>query len=342
MKKDKKINAIESRLDAYFKLSSALALKPVSHAKTIMPLGVAMFGALSAMDAQIVYSGPQNVSCALGGGASRCYANIDGVGGNDFEIIRNPAVGNVFIQVDEKIVGADFAINGFNAQLVGRYVYPFALAADAVIGVGGPWAFQTGQANSLSELNGAYPNHKWENLAPGTTRFLGIRGIKDGGTKYGWIRLTKNGFGNYTIVDWAYNSTTDASIKAGQTTTTGAAADLSLTMSSNNTTPAKGATVTFTLTVSNAGPSAATNASIKNIVPAGLSFVAGSQTGPGTLVNTDPAGTGLRWNGFSIPSGGSVQLTFQATVVGLGNITNFAQVQSSAEPDPDSTPGNKN
>lgn len=340
MKKDKKINAIESRLDAYFKLSSALALKPVSHAKTIMPLGVAMFGALSAMDAQIVYSGAQNVSCALGGNGDRCFANIDGVGGNDFEIIRNHALGNIFIQVDE-VPGGGFAINGFNAKVVGIYVYPYALAADAVIGVGGPWGFQSGQANSLSEFKGI-PNFKWAALAPGTTRFLGIRGIKDGGTKYGWIRLTKNGFGNYTIVDWAYNSTTDASIKAGQTTTTGAAADLSLTMSSNNTTPAKGATVTFTLTVSNAGPSAATSASIKNIVPAGLSFVAGSQTGPGTLVNTDPAGTGLRWNGLSIPSGGSVQLTFQATVVGLGNITNFAQVQSSAEPDPDSTPGNKN
>lgn len=341
MKKDKKINAIESRLDAYFKLSSALALKPVSNAKTIMPLGVAMFGALSAMDAQIVYSGPQNVSCGLSGNSNRCYANIDGVGGNDFEIHRNNAFVDQFIQVDE-VPGGGFAINGFNAKVVGIYVYPYALAADAVIGVGGPWGFQSGQANSLSEINGAYPNDKWTALAPGTTRFLGIRGVKDGGTKYGWIRLTKKGFGNYTIVDWAYNSTTDAPIKAGQTTTTGAAADLSLTMSSNNTTPAKGTTVTFTLTVSNAGPSAATSASIKNIVPAGLSFVAGSQTGPGTLVNTDPAGTGLLWNGLSIPSGGSVQLTFQATVVSLGNITNFAQVQSSADPDPDSTPGNKN
>jgi hypothetical protein len=42
-----------------------------------------------------------------------------------------------------------------------------------------------------------------------------------------------------------------------------------------------------------------------------------------------------------IPSGGSVTLGFQATVAAAsGNITNFAEVQASAEVDPDSTPGN--
>jgi hypothetical protein len=46
---------------------------------------------------------------------------------------------------------------------------------------------------------------------------MGIRGTIGGNTKYGWIRLTKNGFGNYTIVDWAYNNTTNASILTGAT-----------------------------------------------------------------------------------------------------------------------------
>jgi uncharacterized repeat protein (TIGR01451 family) len=338
MKTQDKINSTETKLEAYLKLTTAIATKPVSDLKSVMPISLALFGAFSAMDAQIVYSGTQNVACALAGASNFCFANINLAGGNDFEIHRNHVAAQVFIQVDE-VPGGGFDLNGFNAQVVGPYVYPYALAAGAVIGAAGPWGFQAGVANELSD-NGIYPNHKWESLAPGTTRFLGMRGTIGGSTKYGWMRLTKNGFGNYTIVDWAYNNTENEQILAGQTTS--GTADLSLTMSSNNTTPATGAVVTFTITVSNAGPDAATSASIKNIVPSGLSYVSNSQTGPGTYDQSSPAGTGLRWNNLMISSGSSVTLTFQATVVASsGNITNFVQVQSSAQADPDSTPGNK-
>ncbi|MBK8567580.1 MAG: hypothetical protein IPN76_30745 [Saprospiraceae bacterium] len=166
-------------------------------------------------DAAIVYSGIQNVGCNLAGATARCYANINNAGGNDFSFHRNHVAAQIFIQVDE-VPGGGFSLNGFHAQVVGNYVYPYANVSGVNIGPGGPWGFQAGQANSLSD-NGFYPNHKWESLANGTTRFMGIRGTIGGNTHYGWMRLTKNGFGNYTIVDWAYDNSPNTSILTGST-----------------------------------------------------------------------------------------------------------------------------
>jgi len=207
------VNA-DSKLRNYATLSKALVLKPLQNPKYALTLGAAFLSGLSATHAGIIYSGVQNVSCALAGNSNRCYANINNAGGNDFEIHRNHVGGQVFIQVDE-VAGGGFDINGFHGQVVGGYVYPYANAAGVVIGPAVPWGFQAGQANSLSD-NGFYPNHKWESLAAGTTRFIGFRGLLGGQTKYGWIRLTKNAFGSFTIVDWAYEST-GASITTGVT-----------------------------------------------------------------------------------------------------------------------------
>lgn len=205
-----------SKLDGYLQLSKSIITRPVPHTDKALgvSMALALFGALQTVEAQIVYSGPQNVACTLVGNTNRCYANIDLAGGMDFEIHRNHAVGNQFIQADE-VGGGGFAINGFNAQVAGAYQYPYALVTGAVIGAAGPWGFAAGQSNSLSEINNAYPNDKWTALPNGTTRFLGIRGTHAGQTKYGWIRLTKNGFGNFTIVDWAYNNTPNQQILAG-------------------------------------------------------------------------------------------------------------------------------
>lgn len=207
------------QLKDYLQLSKSLLAKPMPRAEkaigVTMALGV--LGALQSVDAAVVYSGPQNVSCNLAGNSNRCYANIDMAGGNDFEIHRNHALGNVFIQVDE-VPGGGFAIDGFRAQVVGGYVYPYPNLAGQMIGPAGPWGFHIGQANSLQEQNSAYPNDKW-NLAAGTTRFLGIRSSAP--VRYGWIRITVNGFGNFTLVDWAYENIPNQPISAGITSAAG-------------------------------------------------------------------------------------------------------------------------
>lgn len=216
------VKTINSKLQIYLSQSKVITGKKITNPKLIYPLSAAFLGAIGGLEAQIVYSGVQNVSCALAGNTNRCYANINNAGGNDFEFHRNHVGGMVFIQIDE-VLGGGFDLNGFHAQLAAGYVYPYANAENVNVGPALPWNFQAGQANSLSD-NGFYPNHKWEPLPNGTTGFIGIRGTIAGQTKYGWIRLTKNSFGNYTIVDWAYNNTTNGTILTGQTAASGSTA----------------------------------------------------------------------------------------------------------------------
>ena len=111
-------------------------------------------------------------------------------------------------------------------------------------------------------------------------------------------------------------------------------ADLSLAKTVNNATPTSGQQVTFTVTVSNAGPSSATNVVVQDSLPAGLTFVS-STPSQGTFSNA----TG-QWAAGTIASGGSATLQVVASVTTSGAKTNTAQVRSVDQFDPDSTPNN--
>src|SRR5262249_33613584 len=56
-------------------------------------------------------------------------------------------------------------------------------------------------------------------------------------------------------------------------TTTPQQADLALAKTVSDATPNVGDTITFTVTLSNLGPDAATNVAVDDLLPAGLSFV---------------------------------------------------------------------
>ena len=115
-------------------------------------------------------------------------------------------------------------------------------------------------------------------------------------------------------------------------------ADLSLTKTANNLTP--GNTVSFTITVSNAGPDRATDVRVLDVLPAGLTFVsaAASQgTYSTAAVGVIPAGT---WRAGTLNNGANATLTINATVTGSTPITNIAQVSHADQFDPDSMPGN--
>ena len=116
-------------------------------------------------------------------------------------------------------------------------------------------------------------------------------------------------------------------------TVTGAQADLSLTKTASNATTPVGQNVTFTLVLSNSGPSAATGVQVTDRLPAGLTFVSAS---PAASYN---ASTGV-WTAGSVASGGMKMLDIVATVGGAGPYTNVAQVTASDQSDPDSQPGN--
>jgi uncharacterized repeat protein (TIGR01451 family) len=111
-------------------------------------------------------------------------------------------------------------------------------------------------------------------------------------------------------------------------------ADLSLTKTVDDATPISGQQVTFTVTVSNAGPSSATNVIVQDSLPAGLTFVS-STPSQGTFDNA----TG-QWAAGTIASGSSATLQVVASVTTIGAKTNTAQVRSVDQFDPDSTPNN--
>ena len=113
-------------------------------------------------------------------------------------------------------------------------------------------------------------------------------------------------------------------------------ADLSLTKSVNDTTPNVGDNVTFTITVGNAGTNDATGVTVSDALPAGLTLV--SSTASAGSYN---GGTGI-WTIGNLTSGSSVTLDVIATVTTSGDKTNTAEVATSDQSDPDSTPGNSN
>lgn len=118
-------------------------------------------------------------------------------------------------------------------------------------------------------------------------------------------------------------------------------ADLRATKTASNATP--GNTVSFTLTVTNDGPSRATDVRLLDLLPVGLTFVSATPS-QGTYSTTAdaaqplayPAGT---WRVGTLNNGATATLTINASVTGTTPITNWAQVSYADQYDPDSTPG---
>ncbi|WP_046759095.1 T9SS C-terminal target domain-containing protein, partial [Kordia jejudonensis] len=118
-------------------------------------------------------------------------------------------------------------------------------------------------------------------------------------------------------------------------------ADLSIVKAIDNSSPNVGDTVTFTLTVTNAGPDIATNVAVEDILPIGYTLTDVIGTG----ANVPFTGNTASWSGITIPANnGEVVLTYTATVNtptgAAGEYTNSAQITASDQYDPDSTVNN--
>lgn len=111
-------------------------------------------------------------------------------------------------------------------------------------------------------------------------------------------------------------------------------ADLSLTMSVSNPAPASGSTVSYVLTVANAGPNAASGVTVRDLLPSGVAF--SSATGTGSY----DSATGI-WTVGTVNAGASASLTISAVVTGSPTtVTNSAEIRTSGSTDPDSVPNN--
>ncbi len=112
--------------------------------------------------------------------------------------------------------------------------------------------------------------------------------------------------------------------------------DLLLEKTVNDNTPDVGQTITFSLNLTNSGPGLGSNIIIKDVLPAGLTFVALTSIPAGTSA-TQSGGT-ITWTNPSINSGSNRTLQFTATVAAgfaARTITNTATVESFQQVDPD-------
>jgi uncharacterized repeat protein (TIGR01451 family) len=106
------------------------------------------------------------------------------------------------------------------------------------------------------------------------------------------------------------------------------AADIGITKSVSNPTPAAGTIVTFTITAHNSGPDPATSLQVTDKLPAGLTFVSATPS-QGSYV----PGTGI-WTVGALAVGASATLQIAATVTGTTRVTNTARRSAGAPADP--------
>lgn len=113
-------------------------------------------------------------------------------------------------------------------------------------------------------------------------------------------------------------------------------ADLRLTKIADETAPRFGDPVTFTATVTNDGPDAATAVEVVDDLPATFDRSTASVS---TTRGAYDVNTGV-WDLGDLPSGSAAELTITATTTLAGTYTNIAQVTDVVEFDPDSVPAN--
>lgn len=171
-------------------------------------LSVAIAG-ISESNGQIIHSGPIN----LGGTDYIIDLNNDAI--NDFKIS--------FISSQITLKFQEYgSLNQVLGSIVGPYQYPFALDNNAIIS-SSQNTWMNGSFQIMNQNNCAFPNNNWCDV---TDKYLGLKLYVDGGpgtifdkTYYGWARLTvPSPASGWIIKDFAYNSTPDAPINAGQLT----------------------------------------------------------------------------------------------------------------------------
>lgn len=145
----------------------------------------------------------------------------------------------------------------------------------------------------------------------------------------------ENSVGTWTLTMCdAYPSADDGQFRRADlffTHLTGA--DLSLMLSSSNSSPTTGTNVVLTFTLSHTGPDAASGVTTQINLPTGLSYVSDDSGGDYN------SATGV-WTLPASISNTSVSLQITAYVETSGNYDITSEIATSSQPDPDSTPGN--
>jgi len=171
-----------------------------------------------------------------------------------------------------------------------------------------------------------------------------VGAITSGNTTVINITATVNATGNYTNVaevsaadNFDPNSTPNNGVATEDdyfeiTVDPIPVADLSIVKTVNDMNPTTGDIVTFTITISNDGPSAATGITVEDIMPDGFGNITPITAG------SSITGSTLTWDGLSVASGDDVVLEFSAEVLTTGTYINQAEITASDVIDFDSEP----
>ena len=114
----------------------------------------------------------------------------------------------------------------------------------------------------------------------------------------------------------------------GGTPSLGVEADLSVTKTASSNPVLLGSDITYTVVVSNRGPSTGSQVTLTDTLPGGVSFVSSSAS-PGTCSGTGPVICTMG----SLASGDSATVTIVVTPNSAGDLTNTASV-TAPESDP--------
>ena len=157
-------------------------------------------------------------------------------------------------------------------------------------------------AGTITPSQGSYTAPTWTigTIDSGANATLTIQATVDAGTAGSTITNTVT---NVTLDQVDDDTTAD---DLSESVTVGNSTDLVITKIVDNGTPDEGDTVTFTVTVTNNGPAQASNVSIDDALPAGLTA--------GTITPSQGSYTAPTWTIGTIDSGSSATLTIQATV----------------------------
>jgi len=139
---------------------------------------------------------------------------------------------------------------------------------------------------------------------------------------------------NTASVTSAVTDPTPANNSQTITTTVTPIADLAITKTDTPDPVAVASNITYTITVTNNGPSAATGVTVTDNVPANVTFV--SATGSGVVTCTQVGGV-ITCNVGTLASGASASATVVVRTTALGTVTNTASVTTAVT---DPTPGN--
>jgi uncharacterized repeat protein (TIGR01451 family) len=118
------------------------------------------------------------------------------------------------------------------------------------------------------------------------------------------------------------NSATDTDTLTPQT-------DLQITKTDGKTTAVPGTNTTYTIVVTNVGPSAATNVHVEDLVPTSLTGVTWTSVGSAGVTGNDVSGSGNIHDTVTlIPAGGTVTYTLKGTIdpAATGTLSNTAIV----------------